>query len=77
MRKIGCLIIDRKKRGIGKEIAQNLKNSKMVPHIAIFPEGTRSTDGNLAAFKSGAFRYAVDFEGTILPVVLKNTRAGW
>ncbi len=39
-----------------------------------FPEGTRTEDGNLREFKSGAFRLAMDEGVAITPVVLCGTR---
>lgn len=44
------------------------KNSVMV-----FPEGTRSKDGNLQHFKSGAFHLAMDNKVPILPVAISGT----
>lgn len=38
--------------------------------VCVFPEGTRSVDGRLGAFKLGAFRLAVDRGRPIVPVVL-------
>lgn len=42
--------------------------------ILFFPEGTRSRDGTLHAFKKGAFRMATDLELPVLPVSLSGTR---
>ncbi len=42
--------------------------------IAIFPEGTRSKDGEIKRFKAGAFALAKASEVEILPVVLEGTR---
>lgn len=49
--------------------------------VAIFPEGTRSKDGEIHNFKAGAFLLAKDAGAPILPIVLNNTnkmvRKGW
>lgn len=42
--------------------------------IAIFPEGTRSKDGEIHRFKAGAFTLAREAGVDILPVVLDGTR---
>ena len=41
--------------------------------VAIFPEGTRSKDGEILNFKAGAFILAKDAEVPILPIVLEGT----
>ena len=41
--------------------------------VSIFPEGTRSKDGEIHNFKAGAFILAKDAEVPILPVVLDGT----
>ena len=41
--------------------------------VAIFPEGTRSKDGEIHRFKAGAFELARKAEVAILPVVLDGT----
>ena len=49
--------------------------------VSIFPEGTRSKDGEIHNFKAGAFILAKDAGVPILPVVLDGTsslvRKGW
>ena len=42
--------------------------------IAIFPEGTRSKDGEIHRFKQGAFALAKEAGVEILPVVMDGTR---
>lgn len=41
--------------------------------VLIFPEGTRSPDGRLQAFKDGAFRLALDAKVPLIPVVIQGT----
>ena len=41
--------------------------------LLVFAEGTRSSDGETAPFKKGAFRIAIDNDLPILPVVLEGT----
>ena len=41
--------------------------------IAIFPEGTRSRDGNMLRFRTGAFLLAKEAGVEILPVVMSGT----
>ena len=42
--------------------------------VLIFPEGTRSEDGELGAFNRGAFRLSKDLGVPVLPVVVEGTR---
>ena len=39
----------------------------------LFPEGTRSRDGHLQHFKSGAFRLAKETKTDLLPIAIKGT----
>jgi 1-acyl-sn-glycerol-3-phosphate acyltransferase len=43
-------------------------------HITVFPEGTRSPDGNLLPFKKGAFFLAAETGAPMIPVVIRGTR---
>lgn len=50
--------------------------------VGLFPEGTRSSDGNLGNFKAGAFRVAVQKQVPVLPVAIEGSRfllpkGGW
>ena len=42
--------------------------------IMMFPEGTRSKDGELLAFRDGAFRLAIEAGVPVLPLVLAGTK---
>ena len=52
------------------EAAQKMKDGVSV---MIFPEGTRSRDGNIRSFKKGGFVMAVDSGVPIVPVILRGT----
>lgn len=41
--------------------------------VLLFPEGTRSPDGKIHAFKMGAFKLARDNKVEILPIVIDGT----
>ena len=54
------------------EIAAKMKNGISV---MLFPEGTRSQDGNVNPFKKGGFVMAVDTGVPIVPVIIRGTRS--
>lgn len=60
---------------------QGIKWLKRGASVSIFPEGTRSKDGEIHGFKAGAFILAKDAGVPILPVVIDGTdrilRKGW
>jgi 1-acyl-sn-glycerol-3-phosphate acyltransferase len=74
MRGAGAISIDRSNR---KSAFVSLKlAAKMIrsgTSVMIFPEGTRSTDGQLLPFKKGGFVLAVDAAVPIVPIVISGT----
>ncbi len=42
--------------------------------VMIFPEGTRTDDGSLGAFKDGAFSIAIKAQAPVLPIAIAGTR---
>ena len=42
--------------------------------IVIFPEGTRSKNGELGEFKGGAMKIAMETGAKVVPVLLEGTR---
>lgn len=54
-------------------IQKSIAHLKQGSSILIFPEGTRSEDGQIRRFKDGAFIIAKKAEVSILPVVINGT----
>ncbi len=42
--------------------------------VMMFPEGTRTRDGQIGAFKDGAFRLAIEARVPVLPIAIEGTR---
>lgn len=67
----------RLKRGDRKSIIEMMKNCedwlKRGACLVIFPEGTRTLDGEIHEFKDGAFRLAVECNVPVQPIVLDGT----
>jgi 1-acyl-sn-glycerol-3-phosphate acyltransferase len=64
-------------RGRGRSKLQMMDKAADSIHagnsVLLFPEGTRSPDGKLQTYKTGAFRLALETRASILPVVIKGT----
>jgi len=74
MRGAGYVKIDRFNREAAfKSIDEAAAKMKNGVSIMIFPEGTRSRDGNIRPFKKGGFVMAVDTGVPIVPVILQGT----
>jgi 1-acyl-sn-glycerol-3-phosphate acyltransferase len=56
--------------------AMRICRQRLDQHVSvmIFPEGTRSADGDLLPFKDGAFRLAIESGVPILPLAVHGTR---
>ncbi|MBV1882557.1 MAG: 1-acyl-sn-glycerol-3-phosphate acyltransferase [Pseudomonadales bacterium] len=65
------------KRGDRGSIGEMMKESEahllQGSSVYFFPEGTRSIDGSLKSFKSGAFTLAKKLQVPILPIVITGT----
>lgn len=74
MKRAGYISIDRSNRKSAfeslKEAAKKIRNGVSV---LIFPEGTRSRDGNIRPFKKGGFALAVDSGVPVVPIVIHGT----
>ncbi len=75
MKFVGFVPVDRKRAQRGKEAieraARQMRERKY--SFLIFPEGTRSRDGNLAVFRRGGFFLAVESGAPIVPVSIRGT----
>lgn len=74
MRGAGYISIDRRDR---KKAIQSLRQAaeriRSGVSVMIFPEGTRSPDGDIGEFKKGGFILAYDAGVPIIPIVLNGT----
>ncbi len=70
----GYIPVDRASHKSGREAMHRITRvlDKGVS-VLLFPEGTRSPDGKIHAFKMGAFKLARDNKVEILPVVVDGT----
>ncbi len=71
LKSVGSIPIDRDGIGLSgiKAALKLLKNGEMV---LIFPEGTRTSDGNIAPFRPGFTALAVRSKAAILPVAIEG-----
>ena len=74
----GHIFIDRSNRKKAvlslRKAAEKIKNGKCV---VMYPEGTRTSTGEIGAFKKGAFHLALDAGVDIVPVHIKGTFEYW
>lgn len=69
------ILVDRGNHASAKSSLDSAAESlKAGAAILVFPEGTRSTEGSIGRFKTGAFRLAKLGEAQILPVGISGTR---
>ena len=73
---LGHIFLDRSNHDAAIRELQQLK-AHLQPGTSIlfFPEGTRSRDGRLHAFKMGAFHLARDLDIPLLPISIRGTDA--
>ena len=71
----GFIFVDRKNNDSAVKSMNNLmEDIKKIPRsVAIFPEGTRTSDGNLLPFKKGAAIFAINTDIPVVPVTISGT----
>ena len=68
------ILIDRaSKSSMRRMMIKATKVLRLGSSVMIFPEGTRSKDGKIQAFKTGAFHLALENQKPILPIVILGT----
>jgi 1-acyl-sn-glycerol-3-phosphate acyltransferase len=79
MRAIGIVEVDRGARSaIHEQVNQQARDLVASGRsVIIYPEGTRSRDGELRPFKKGAFTMAIAGHVPVLPVTLAGTFEAW
>ncbi|MGI6466694.1 MAG: lysophospholipid acyltransferase family protein [Sphaerochaetaceae bacterium] len=71
IRAMNCVYIDRKSpRASLGAILQGVENIKNGIPMFVFPEGTRSKDGQLGKFKNGSLKLATKAKATIVPITI-------
>ena len=71
----GFIFVDRKINDNAVKSMNNLMDDiKKIPRsVAIFPEGTRTSDGELLPFKKGAAIFAINTDIPVVPVAISGT----
>ena len=71
----GFIFVDRKNNDSAVKSMNNLMDDiKKIPRsVAIFPEGTRTSDGELLSFKKGAAIFAINTDIPVIPVAISGT----
>jgi 1-acyl-sn-glycerol-3-phosphate acyltransferase len=74
MARVGYISIDRSdRRAAHKSLLDAAEKIAQGVSVIIFPEGSRSMDGNIKPFKAGGFHLAVRSGRPIVPVVIHGT----
>ena len=70
----GFIFVDRKNNDSAVKSMNNLMDDikKMPRSVAIFPEGTRTSDGELLPFKKGAAIFAINTDIPVIPVAISG-----
>lgn len=70
----GQLTINRSSKSALKKLSNLVQPLKDLVPVMIFPEGTRSLNGEIQAFKNGAFLLAMEHNFQLQPVVVAGPR---
>jgi 1-acyl-sn-glycerol-3-phosphate acyltransferase len=73
---VGAIPLDREGVGLSG-IKESLKRLKRGEMLLVFPEGTRTTDGEIKPFKPGFTTLAVRSKSAILPIAIEGAYRAW
>lgn len=73
---VGAIPLDREGVGLSG-IKESLKRLKRGEMLLVFPEGTRSPDGEIHTFKPGFTTLAVRSKSAILPIAIEGAYRAW
>lgn len=72
---VDCVFVDRNNKNTARSSLQDaIDKVKTGRSLVIFPEGTRSKDGNLGEFRGGAMKVAMETGATVVPVLIEGSR---
>jgi 1-acyl-sn-glycerol-3-phosphate acyltransferase len=75
-RAMGMVFVQRERRGAGEAMLRDsVPLLQAGACLCVFPEGTRSLDGRVAPFRSGAFRAAIGAGVPVVPVAIHGAGA--
>ena len=73
---VGAIPLDREGVGLSG-IKESLKRLKKGEMLLVFPEGTRTPDGEIHTFKPGFTALAVRSKSAILPIAIEGAYRAW
>jgi 1-acyl-sn-glycerol-3-phosphate acyltransferase len=73
--RVGTVFINRKNSESSRKAVYKLKETLGIGiSVLVFPEGTRSKNGEIANFKKGAFHLAIEADVPVIPLHIYGTR---
>lgn len=75
MKVLDCVFVDRSnKESAHQSLCDAIDKVKAGRNLVIFPEGTRSKNGELGEFKGGAMKIAMETRAKVMPVFIRGSR---
>ncbi len=72
---LDCVFVDRKNKSSAHSSLQDaIDKVKTGRSLVVFPEGTRSKNGELGEFRGGAMKIAMETGATVVPVLIEGAR---